>query len=79
MPGTLRLQFDPNQPHQLTAVESVARLFDGLPLRSASFMQEEIIPNMPPFESPNDDWLYDNLRQVQQDNGLPVELGEAWL
>ncbi len=41
---TLRLQFDPNQQHQLDAVESVARLFDGLPLRSAGFMQEEIIP-----------------------------------
>lgn len=27
---TLKLQFDPNQPYQLDAVESVARLFEGI-------------------------------------------------
>ncbi|MFH1905956.1 MAG: DEAD/DEAH box helicase family protein [Chloroflexota bacterium] len=72
---TLKLQFDPNQKHQLDAVESVARLFEGLPHRAAEFsLGGEIVPNLPPFESLSEAWLYDNLRQVRQENALPTEL-----
>jgi type III restriction enzyme len=72
---TLRLQFDPNQKHQLDAVESVVRLLEGLSKQtSALILQGEIVPNLPPFESLSESWLYDNLRQVRQDNNLPTEL-----
>lgn len=76
MPRELRLQFDPNQKHQLDAVESTVRLFEGLPRRSAAdvALSVEVVPNLPPFESLNETWLYDNLRAVQQDNGLPTDL-----
>ena len=72
---TLRLKFDPNQKHQLDAVESIVRLFEGLPRRAAEFtLGGEIVPNLPPFESLSEAWLFDNLRQVRQDNNLPTEL-----
>lgn len=70
---TLRIQFDPNQPYQHDAVESVARLFEGLPRQGADFkLGDEIVPNLPPFESLNEAWLYDNLRGIQQDGNLTV-------
>lgn len=72
---TLKLQFDPNQPYQHDAVESVARLFEGLPRQNAEFtLGDEIIPNLPPFESLNESWLYDNLRQIQQDGEIATDL-----
>lgn len=72
---TLKLQFDPNQPYQHDAVESVARLFDGLPRQNADFkLGDEIVPNLPPFESLNESWLYDNLRQIQQDATIATDL-----
>ena len=68
---TLKLQFDPNQPHQTAAVENLARLFNGLPRRAAEFsLSGEIVPNLPPYESLSEPWLYDNLRQIQQESGL---------
>jgi type III restriction enzyme len=68
---TLKLQFDPNQPHQTAAVESIARLFQGLPRRAAQFsLGGDIVPNLPPYESLSEPWLYDNLRQVQEQNQL---------
>ncbi len=73
---TLKLQFDPNQPYQHDAVESVARLFEGLPRQGADFkLGDEIIPNLPPFESLSESWLYDNLRAIQQEGNLATDLG----
>lgn len=72
---TLKLQFDPNQPYQHDAVEAVARLFEGLPRQGADFkLGDEIVPNLPPFESLSESWLYDNLRAIQQDNNLATDL-----
>lgn len=72
---TLKLQFDPNQPYQLDAVENVARLFEGLPRQTANFtLGDEINPNLPPFESLSEAWLYDNLRQIQQDGNIATDL-----
>ncbi|MFZ5821821.1 MAG: DEAD/DEAH box helicase family protein, partial [Chloroflexota bacterium] len=70
-----KLQFDPNQPYQHDAVESVARLFEGLPRQTADFtLGDEINPNLPPFESLSEAWLYDNLREIQQGNNLATDL-----
>ena len=68
---TLKLQFDPNQPHQRDAVEAIARLFEGLPRHTAQFsLGGDIIPNLPPFESLSEPWLHANLREIQQQNQL---------
>lgn len=73
---TLKLQFDPNQPYQLDAVESVARLFEGLPRQTANFtLGDEINPNLPPLESCSESWLYDNLRAIQQAGNIVTDLG----
>ncbi len=73
MAKQLQLKFDPNQPHQLDAVESVVRLFEGLPSRTASFaLGDEIIPNLPKYETMAESWLFNNLRQVQEDNHLQL-------
>lgn len=72
---TLKLQFDPNQAYQLEAVEAVARLFEGLPHQGADFkLGDEIVPNLPPFEALSENWLYDNLRAIQQDNNISTDL-----
>ncbi|MDW8279255.1 MAG: DEAD/DEAH box helicase family protein [Anaerolineales bacterium] len=71
----LRLQFDPSQPHQLEAIQSVLDLFEGFsPRPAAAMLQAEVLPNLPPYESLNEDWLADNLRRVQERNGLPAPL-----
>lgn len=71
----LKLQFDPNQPHQLDAVQSVVRLFEGLPRQaSANFLQSQVVPNLPPHQPLSETWLYDNLRRIQQENGIDSTL-----
>jgi type III restriction enzyme len=68
---TLKLQFDPNQPHQTAAVEAIARLFEGLPRHAAQFsLGGDIVPNLPPYESLSEPWLYDNLRKIQEQNQI---------
>jgi type III restriction enzyme len=75
MAKELRLQFDPNQKHQIDAVDCVVRLFEGLPRREEGFaLGYDVVPNLPLFESLSQGWLYDNLRQVQQENGIATEL-----
>ncbi|MFN7037807.1 MAG: DEAD/DEAH box helicase family protein, partial [Bellilinea sp.] len=71
----LRLQFDPNQPHQLDAVQSVVGLFDGLPRQQgAELLQQQVAPNLPPHQTLSESWLNDNLRAVQRQNGLADDL-----
>jgi len=72
---TLTLQFDPNQPHQLDAIQSVVRLFEGMPRQQgAVLLQQQVVPNLPPFQTLSETWLYDNLNQVQQKNGIETPL-----
>ncbi len=76
MSRPLQLQFDPDQPHQLAAVAAVAGLFEGLPRRAAAFgLGDEVIANLPPYESLSEAWLKDNLRRVQAAND--IEAGPA--
>lgn len=72
---TLTLQFDPSQPHQLDAIQSVLDLFEGFtPRPVAAMLQAEVVPNLPAFETLTEDWLADNLRRVQERNGIPRPL-----
>lgn len=67
----LKLKFESNQPHQLKAVESTVKLFDGFPKYETEFeMGEDIRPNLPEYSSFEENWLLDNLNEVQRINGL---------
>ncbi len=77
MSKQLQLQFDAHQDHQLEAVESVVRLFEGLPKRAPEFsLGGEIVPNLPPHETLRESWLRENLAAVQQKNGIENPLTE---
>jgi type III restriction enzyme len=68
----LYLKFDPNQEYQLTAINSVVRLFDGLSKYEREFvLGGEIVPNLPPDESIYEDFLLENLNAVQRQNKIP--------
>jgi len=72
---TLTLQFDPNQPHQLDAIESVVRLFEGMARQPVSdLLQQQVVPNLPPYQALSEDWLYANLIQIQGKNSIATPL-----
>ena len=75
----LKLKFDANQPHQITAIDSVVKLFEGLPTsdrsdRSDFTLSDEIIPNLPPDEIICENFWLENLQAVQNQNNLPENL-----
>ena len=73
MAPKLQLKFDANQEHQLQAVESVVRLFEGMPRYEEAFrLGDEVVANVPPYEELADMWLLDNLIAVQGANDLPL-------
>lgn len=75
MSKELKFKFDPNQEHQVQAIESTVKLFDGLPRQGTTFqMGEDIVPNLPPYETLDEAWLLDNLNEVQRMNGLPEQM-----
>ena len=72
---SVTIQFDPNQEHQLTAVESVVKLFDGLsPYYTEANQLDEIVPNLPPYCSLDSGWLLDNLQTIQRERSLPESM-----
>lgn len=68
----LKIKFEDNQEHQLKAIDSVVKLFNGYSKRDSEFKMygSDTIANMDPYEMLDEQWLYDNLIQVQKDNGL---------
>ena len=65
----LKLKFDPNQQHQIIAVDSVINVFKGLPPYQTSFqLGDETIPNLPPYNDLDKEWLHGNLQEVQKEN-----------
>ncbi len=68
----LKFKFDPNQPHQIKAIDSVVGLFDGLPKGDTSFkLGDDVVPNLPPHEALEEGWLASNLNAVRNKNELP--------
>jgi type III restriction enzyme len=68
----LHLQFDPNQDYQLTAVNSVVRLFDGMEKHEIGFdLTGELVPNYPEGDFIDETTLFENLCQVQKSNKVP--------
>ncbi len=75
---TLRIKFDANQDYQIEAVGSVVRLFEGMPRRAIEFsLSDEVVPNLHPYDSLPDALLLNNLREVQEQNGLEWQLALA--
>jgi type III restriction enzyme len=69
----LQLKFDSNQDYQLEAIRSVVDLFDGLPRRVAEHrLGDEIVANWPPYDALSEAWLLNNLRAVQERNGIDL-------
>ena len=72
MTSKLHLKFDPNQEYQLTAINSVVKLFDGLPRYEKGFvLGDEIVPNLLEDESICEDFLLENLNAIQRQNETP--------
>lgn len=58
--------FDPNQEHQVQALESIVGLFEGYPRQEGTFqLGDDIVPNLLPHEALDESWLLDNLNAVR--------------
>lgn len=67
----LKIKFEDNQEHQLKGINSVVKLFNGYTPRDTEFkMVYDTVANMDPYEVMDEQWLYDNMIQVQKENGL---------
>lgn len=75
MARQLSFKFDPNQEHQLQAIESTIKLFEGLPPQETGFqLGDDIVPNLAPGEALEENWLLENLHDVQTANGIGQKL-----
>lgn len=71
MARTSSFQFDPNQEHQIRAIEGVINLFEGFPRQDSVFqLGDDIVPNLLPYESLEESWLLDNLNSVRLNNNF---------
>lgn len=71
----LKIQFESDQEHQTRAIESTVKLFDGYSKRTYDFqMGEDVIPNMDQYEILEEEWLFDNMVSVQNENGLVQDM-----
>lgn len=82
MPQELKFKFDPNQSHQIEAVESVINLFNGFSQDITDFqMISDVVPNISENTDFNEDWLYGNYievvdrnNQIKEENGFKSDL-----
>ncbi len=70
----MRFKFESNQPFQLQAIESVAKLFDGQYHTAQQLdLTGEGLAAIPNNLEVDDDTILQNLRRVQADNDLPAD------
>ena len=61
------LKFDPNQQHQLDAVENSVSLFSEFSKTEVvDWFGGDIVPNLPEFETFDEEWLLSNLNKIQE-------------
>lgn len=84
MSKTIRLHFDPSQPHQLRAIESTVKLFEELPINTPEALRrsladtglgfDDVEANFPAHAELSEEWLLENLNAVRagQDLWLPA-------
>lgn len=71
----LKIQFESDQPHQIRAIESTVKLFQGFTKKQdGSWMGDDSKPNLDPYEMLDETWLFDNLLSVQRENGLVEDM-----
>lgn len=71
----LKIQFESDQPHQKMGIESVVKLFDGYSKQEEVFqLGDDTVPNIGQYESLDENWLFDNLIQIQRENGLVEDM-----
>ena len=71
----LKIHFESDQEHQVRAIESTVKLFQGYTKRDASFrMGDDTVANLDDYEMLDEDWLYDNFLDVQKQNGLVEDM-----
>jgi type III restriction enzyme len=76
MSKDLQFKFDPNLQYQINAIDSIVDLFDGLGRNETEFaFGDQIVSNLPEFETLSDPWLEANLRDIQRGNGLEQNVG----
>ena len=70
----MEFKFESNQPFQLQAIESVAKLFDGQYHTTRQLdLTGERLTAIPNNLEVDDDTILQNLRRVQADNDLPTD------
>ena len=70
----MRFKFESNQPFQLQAIESVAKLFDGQHHTTEQLeLSGEGLAAVPNNLEVDHNAILQNLQQVQSDNGLPAD------
>jgi len=66
----ISFKFDPDQPHQIWAIESIIGLFEGIPKQEELVYQDDVLPNLPEWDEIDEELLFDNLIDIQKQNGL---------
>jgi type III restriction enzyme len=76
MSKKIKFQFEDNQPHQISAIESVVNLFEGLPRQTDEYVMvgDDTIANIPAYMLLEENWLLSNLNAVQRNNNLPESI-----
>jgi type III restriction enzyme len=70
----MKFKFDANQDYQLKAIEAVTRLFEGHKFVSSDFgFEMGGLPAVPNRLEISEAFLLDNLKKVQQANGIPAD------
>lgn len=74
--GKLKIKFEDNQEHQLKAIDSVVKLFEGYRKRDTDFrmFSSDTIANVDPYEMLDELWLFDNMLKVQKQNDLVEDM-----
>ncbi len=78
----MRLQFDGHQAYQLRAIETVADLLQGQPRKLVDFAVADLGPIFGSITNRLDlseEHLLENLRFVQQRNGIPLDSSLQWI
>ena len=78
----MRLQFDGHQAYQLRAIETVADLLRGQPRKLVDFAVADLGPMFGSITNRLDlsqEQLLENLRLVQQANGISLDSGLQWI
>jgi type III restriction enzyme len=72
----LKIKFEDNQEHQLRAISSVVKLFNGYSKRDTDFKMygSDTKSNIDEFEMLDEQWLFDNMLTVQRENGLVEDM-----